>query len=197
MKVKLGPLLRAIRNSRNLTIKEVASKAGVSSSLLSQIERNRISPSLDTLLQLLEVYGVPPNKFFKDYETMTRVEIVKKDQRKIYQRKGFKYETLCGESQSKGNYSFNAFFLELAPGQARGDAKDGHLGRELGIVVAGRAQLIYGEEIYEISAGDTLSFFSQMPHVIKNIGDDLFQAYWIVTPADGEDYFGEKPLDGE
>ena len=194
MKTKLGALLRAIRNSKHLTIKDVASKAGVSSSLLSQIERNRISPSLDTLLRLLEVYGVPPNKFFKDYETLTRVEIVKKDQRKIYQRKGFKYETLCGESQSKGSHSFNAFFLELAPGQKRGDTDDGHLGRELGIVIAGSAQLIYGGEIYEIQAGDTLSFFSQIPHVIKNISDELFQAYWIVTPADGEDYFGEKTL---
>jgi transcriptional regulator with XRE-family HTH domain len=192
MKTKLGPLLRAIRNTRHLTIKEVAAKAGVSSSLLSQIERNRISPSLDTLLQLLEVYGVPPNKFFKDYETMTRVEIVKKDQRKIYERKGFKYETLCGESQSKGNYSFNAFFLELAPGQKRGDTDDGHLGRELGIVTSGKAQLIYGEEVYDICAGDTLSFFSQIPHVIKNVGDEIFRAYWIVTPADGEDYFGDK-----
>ncbi len=192
MKTKLGALLRAIRNSKHLTIKDVASKAGVSSSLLSQIERNRISPSLDTLLRLLEVYGVPPNKFFKDYETLTRVEIVKKDQRQIYQRKGFKYETLCGESQSKGSHSFNAFFLELAPGQKRGDTDDGHLGRELGIVVAGSAQLIYGGEIYEIQAGDTLSFFSQIPHVIKNSSDELFQAYWIVTPADGEDYFGEK-----
>jgi len=192
MKTKLGPLLRAIRNSRHLTIKEVAAKAGVSSSLLSQIERNRISPSLDTLLQLLEVYGVPPNKFFKDYETMTRVEIVKKGDRKIYQRKGFKYETLCGESQAKGSHSFNAFFLELAPGQKRGDADDGHLGRELGIVISGIAQLIYGEEVYEICAGDTLSFFSQIPHVIKNTGDEVFQAYWIVTPADGEDYFGDK-----
>ncbi len=192
MKTKLGPLLRAIRNSRHLTIKEVALKAGVSSSLLSQIERNRISPSLDTLLQLLEVYGVPPNKFFKDYETMTRVEIVKKDQRKIYQRKGFKYETLCGESQAKGSHSFNAFFLELEPGQKRGDTDDGHLGRELGIVISGSAQLIYGGETYDIQKGDTLSFFSQIPHVIKNNGDDLFQAYWIVTPADGEDYFGAK-----
>ena len=192
MKSKLGPLLRAIRSSRHLTIKDVASKAGVSSSLLSQIERNRISPSLDTLLQLLEVYGVPPDKFFKDYETMTRVEIVRKEQRKIYRRKGFKYETLCGESQAKGSHSFNAFFLELAPGQKRGDTNDGHLGRELGIVIAGKAQLIYGGETYDIQAGDTLSFFSQNPHVIKNISDETFQAYWIVTPADGEDYFGEK-----
>lgn len=192
MKTKLGALLRAIRNSRHLTIKEVAAKAGVSSSLLSQIERNRISPSLDTLLQILEVYGVPPNKFFKDYETSSRVEIIKRDDRKIYQRKGFKYEKLCGDSQIKGNHSFNAFFLELSPGQQRGDESDGHLGRELGIVVEGSAQLVYGEETYEIHKGDSVSFFSEIPHVIKNSSDQIFQAYWVVTPADGEDYFGDK-----
>ncbi|MCD4719390.1 MAG: helix-turn-helix domain-containing protein [Desulfobacula sp.] len=192
MKTKLGALLRAIRNSRHLTIKEVAAKAGVSSSLLSQIERNRISPSLDTLLQILEVYGVPPNKFFKDYETSSRVEIIRRDDRKIYQRKGFKYEKLCGDSQIKGNHSFNAFFLELSPGQQRGDESDGHLGRELGIVVEGSAQLVYGEEIYEIHKGDSVSFFSEIPHVIKNSSDQIFRAYWVVTPADGEDYFGDK-----
>ncbi len=192
MKTKLGALLRTIRSSRKLTIKEVTTKAGVSSSLLSQIERNRISPSLDTLLQILEVYGVSPNKFFKDYETSSKVEIVKQGDRKAYQRKGFKYEKLCGESQSKGNYSFNAFFLELAPGQERGDVNDGHIGRELGIVVKGTAQIVYGEETYKINKGDSVSFFSQIPHVIQNISDKIFQAYWVVTPADGEDYFGEK-----
>ncbi len=192
MKTKLGALLRAIRNTRNFTIKDVAAKAGISSSLLSQIERNRISPSLDTLLQLLEVYGVSPDRFFKDYETQSQVEIIRKSERKLYKRKGFSYETLCGESQTRGNHSFNAFFLELAPGQERGDAEDGHLGRELGIIVSGTARLIYGEEEYRIEAGDSISFFSQIPHLIRNTSDTLFQAYWVVTPADGEDYFGEK-----
>jgi len=194
MKTKLGALLRPIRNSRHFTIKEVAAKAGISSSLLSQIERNRISPSLDTLLHILQVYGVPPDKFFKDYDTHSRVEIVRRDDRKIYQRKGFKYETLCGDSQTKGNHSFNAFFLELAPGQKRGDTGEGHLGRELGIVVDGSAQLIYGQEIYELHKGDSVSFFSQIPHVIQNLSEQVFSAYWVVTPAEGEDYFGDKTI---
>ncbi len=192
MKPQLGALLRAIRNTRHLTIKDVAAKAGVSSSLLSQIERNRISPSLDTLLQVLDVYGVSPGKFFRDYETSARVEIVRQDQRKIYRRKGFKYETLCGKSQARGNHSFSAFFLELAPGQQRGNESDGHLGRELGIVVQGSAQLIYGQETHVLNKGDCVSFFSQIPHVIKNRAESVFQAYWVVTPADGEDYFGDK-----
>ncbi|MCF6248950.1 MAG: cupin domain-containing protein, partial [Desulfobacula sp.] len=109
-----------------------------------------------------------------------------------YQRKGFKYEKLCGDSQAKGNHSFNAFFLELGPGQQRGDSHDGHMGRELGIVIQGCAQLLYGEETYDISKGDSVSFFSQIPHVIVNTSKDWFKAYWVVTPADGEDYFGDK-----
>ena len=58
MKYKLGAQLRAIRKKRSLTGKKVADKAKLSTSLLSQIENNRISPSLDTLLKLLEVYGI-------------------------------------------------------------------------------------------------------------------------------------------
>ncbi len=192
MKYKLGAQLRAIRKKRNLTGKMVAEKASLSTSLLSQIENNRISPSLDTLLKLLEVYGISPNEFFKNYETDSTVEIIKKEERDIFYRKSSKYEKLCGNTQNKGKYSFNAFFLELEPGSTRGDHKNGHIGRELGIVVSGKANLIYGEKEYEIDKGDTVSFFSQIPHVLKNNSKQIFQAYWIVTPADGEDYFGEN-----
>ena len=90
MKYKLGAQLRAIRKKRNLTGKMVAEKASLSTSLLSQIENNRISPSLDTLLKLLEVYGISPNEFFKNYETDSTVEIIKKEERDIFYRKSSK-----------------------------------------------------------------------------------------------------------
>ncbi|MFO7753660.1 MAG: XRE family transcriptional regulator [Desulfobacteraceae bacterium] len=195
MKYKLGAQLKALRKKRNLTGKDVAGKAGLSTSLLSQIENNRVSPSLDTLIELLEVYGITPDRFFKNYETGSRVEIINEEDREIFKRKGFKYEKLCGISQTKGKHSFNAFFLELLPGNSRGNFHEGHMGRELGIVVSGCAELIYGEKKYELKKGDSISFFSQIPHVLKNSGTAKFQAYWIVTPADGEDYFGENGND--
>ena len=194
MKYKLGAQLRAIRKKRSLTGKKVAQKASLSTSLLSQIENNRISPSLDTLLKLLEVYGISTNEFFKNYETDSMVEIIKKEEREIFYRKNTKYEKLCGSSQNKGQYSFNAFFLELEPGSTRGDSKNGHIGRELGIIISGEAELIYGDNEYKVKKGDSISFFSQIPHVLKNSSKQIFQAYWIVTPADGEDYFGESTI---
>ncbi len=192
MKYKLGAQLKAIRKKRNFTGKNVADKAKLSTSLLSQIENNRISPSLDTLFKLLEVYGISSNEFFKNYETDSAVEIIRKKEREIFLRKNYKYEKLCGNSQIKGKHSFNAFFLELEPGSTRGDHKNGHIGRELGIIISGKAKLIYGDNEYEIAKGDTISFFSQIPHVLENSYKQKFQAYWIVTPADGEDYFGEN-----
>ena len=195
MKYKLGAQLKALRKKRNLTGKDVAGKAGLSTSLLSQIENNRVSPSLDTLIELLEVYGITLDRFFKHYETNSRVEIIKEKDREIICRKGFKYEKLCGISQTKGKHSFTAFLLELSPGSSRGNPVEGHMGRELGIVITGKADLIYGEKTYELKKGDSISFFSQIPHVLKNNDTSKFQAYWIVTPADGEDYFGENGKD--
>ena len=122
---------------------------------------------------------------------MNAVEIIKRISAGFTSARGLNMK-LCADSVNpKATTHFRPFFLELEPGQQRGDVHDGHLGRELGIVVNGVGQLIYGGDVYNISDGDALSFSSQIPHVIKNTGEDLFQAYWIVTPADGEDYFGE------
>jgi transcriptional regulator with XRE-family HTH domain len=55
MQFKFGEKIRAVRERRSLTLREVAEQAGVSESLVSQIERNRVSPALDTLLSIADV----------------------------------------------------------------------------------------------------------------------------------------------
>ena len=49
---RFGEKLRTVREKKGYTLKVVAQKAGVSESLVSQIERNRVSPAIDTLLTL-------------------------------------------------------------------------------------------------------------------------------------------------
>ena len=58
MKYKFGEKLRIVRERKGMTLKEVARQAGVSESLISQIERNRVSPSIDTLLQIADVLEI-------------------------------------------------------------------------------------------------------------------------------------------
>ena len=55
---RFGEKLRAVRERKGYTLKVVASKAGVSESLVSQIERNKVSPAIDTLLTLADVLEI-------------------------------------------------------------------------------------------------------------------------------------------
>ena len=53
-----GEKLRTVREKKGYTLKVVAQKAGVSESLVSQIERNKVSPAIDTLLNLADVLDI-------------------------------------------------------------------------------------------------------------------------------------------
>lgn len=56
-----------------MRVSELARKAGVSSSLISQIERGSSKPSVGTLFAVAQVLGVPVDTFFSDAETSAEV----------------------------------------------------------------------------------------------------------------------------
>ncbi|HKG51596.1 MAG TPA: XRE family transcriptional regulator [Actinomycetales bacterium] len=55
----LGPRLRTLRKERDATLTEVADETGISVSTLSRLESGERRPTLDLLLPLARVYGVP------------------------------------------------------------------------------------------------------------------------------------------
>ena len=63
---RFGEKLRAVRERKGYTLKVVAQKAGVSESLVSQIERNRVSPAIDTLLTLADVLDINLEFLFEE-----------------------------------------------------------------------------------------------------------------------------------
>lgn len=54
----IGKRLRALRQRAGFTLADVASRAGISVSYLSDMERERTIPALDTLEAIAEVYGL-------------------------------------------------------------------------------------------------------------------------------------------
>ncbi len=65
---KIGASLKKIRNEKRLTLKQVAENVKLSESLLSQIENNKLSPSLQSLQDILAFYAVNLSDFFKQVE---------------------------------------------------------------------------------------------------------------------------------
>lgn len=62
--IELGKKLRAVRLERNLSLRELAQKAEVSASLLSQIENGKANPSVRSLHSIAEAVSLPIDYFF-------------------------------------------------------------------------------------------------------------------------------------
>ncbi|MDR0598270.1 MAG: helix-turn-helix domain-containing protein, partial [Treponema sp.] len=78
MRYNFGEKIREVRERRSLTLREVAEKAGVSESLVSQIERNRVSPAIDTLLALADALDLDLEYLFSDYRRERSVRIMRR-----------------------------------------------------------------------------------------------------------------------
>lgn len=179
---RFGEKIKKIRERQGKTLKVLAAETGVSTSLLSQIENNRVSPSMDTLLTISDHLEIDPEYLFRDYRKKRKVKIVHKDERNHLQLPGVVYEQLSPPNDPDEDIAIEALELQLEPGGQKGNDEFGHIGREMGIILEGRCKLLYGGDSFELSAGDSLSFSSKVPHTLINTGDIPLKAVWIISP---------------
>lgn len=182
VKYKFGGKLRAIRERKCITLKEVARLAGVSESLVSQIERNKVSPSIDTLLTLADVLDIDHEYLFNDYKHNKAVSIVRAGKGSTLAQGQVTLRQLSRTGEIPEDHAIEAFLLEIGVGAEKGDLEYGHTGKEFGVILEGQGDLVYGTETYHLSTGDSVSFSSDIPHTLKNTGKVILKAVWIITP---------------
>jgi len=187
VRYRFGEKIRAVRERRSLTLKEVADRAGVSESLVSQIERNRVSPAIDTLLSLADALDIDLEHLFADYRRERAVRVLRAADRAAFTRPGVLYERLAQlEGSAKGSDGIEAYRISIESGAKTGGTEYGHPGWELGIVEQGRAELTVGTRTYTLEVGDSASFRADAPHVLANAGPEQLRVFWIITPPKGE-----------
>ena len=76
--MQIGQKIKTYRSARGLTVKELAAKAQITASMLSQIERGQATPSLNTIRQLSEALDEPIFRFFMD-EVDVQNEVVRRE----------------------------------------------------------------------------------------------------------------------
>jgi len=180
MKVLIGNKIRKIRENQGRTMKEVAEKAGVSESLISQIERNKVNPAIDTLLILCEVLDLDMEYLFHEFKKKRKAVIVRKENREVLIKNNARYERLNQISQFSNNTE--VFFIEIPQGKSTGNEEYGHKGDELGVIIEGECELKLGDDSYSLKEGDSISFDSMFPHRLKNTGKGSLKALWMTSP---------------
>ncbi len=187
MKYRFGDKVRTVREKRGLTLREVAEKVGVSESMVSQIERNRVSPAIDTLLALADALDIDLEYLFADYRRERSVHIVKAKNRATFSKPGVLYQRLAQlEGLVPGMDGIEAYQIDLEPGAKTGSDQYGHVGSELGLVVEGHAELTVGRQSYSLESGDSAGFASDFPHILRNVGEKTLRLFWVITPPKNE-----------
>ncbi len=180
---RFGEKLRLVREKKGYTLKTVAMQAGVSESLVSQIERNRVSPAIDTLLALADVLDINPEFLFEEFRRSRPVKIVRTNERRKRQEGQVLYEELANPIEKNGSYAMESYLITVLPGEHTHHGSYGHLGQEVGFILEGKAIFKYENGEYELDAGDSISFSSSAPHTLVNASKStVLKALWVVNP---------------
>lgn len=178
-----GEKLRQVREHKGYTLKVVAQKAGVSESLVSQIERNYVSPAIDTLLALADVLDINLEFLFEEYKKERPVQVIRAKERASVKEDDAIYEELARPSSTDPDNSLEAYVLRIPAGSYTHKGSYGHIGREIGYILKGKAKLTYENKEFYLEEGDSVSFSATVSHKVDNIGDEELEAVWVVTPA--------------
>ena len=177
----IGEQLRELRQVKNLTLRQVADKSGISVSYLSQLERNQSRLPIGVLKKLADVLGVHMNWFFQSTPTGDPAErdvVVRAGERR---RMSFTGLGITEELLSP-NLSGPLELLQstIAPGA---DSEDySHDGAEAGYVLAGELDLWVSGRHFRLSEGDSFSFKSTEVHRCANPGTQATRVLWVITP---------------
>jgi transcriptional regulator with XRE-family HTH domain len=177
--VQIGQRLRALRNERNLTILELAAKAGLSAGIISQIERGNSNPSISTLHKLRGALGVNLWAFL-EREARSEGEPAfvrrREDRPRFVVGPGLLTKELLSP---KDNNQLRFMILTLPPGATSDDVLTGP-GDKAGYVLSGRVELTVGNVAAEIREGDSFQFESSIPHHLVNRSSEEAKLVWII-----------------
>ena len=183
--MSLGARIKGLRTERGIRQKELARKASLTPSLVSQIESDKLTPSLHTLGRLASALGVTIGTFF-DQAPNGRVHIGRK---KDYAVVSFDGSTERWEVLTAGLFRGKVRAVVSTLG-GRGQSvppervtiEPGQM--KLMYVLHGRIALHYGGERHVMQAGDSAYLDGGKPHTWENVGPGEARTLWVITGRD-------------
>jgi transcriptional regulator with XRE-family HTH domain len=174
----VGKAIRVARLQQRLTLREVAEKAGITTSALSQLERDKFNPTIGTLKAIAAALHVTLGTFFPLPESTDRVMVRPRERKILSPRRGITYQLLT--PNLSGQIEFILSVYEV--GASSGDEPLAYAAEQCGLVLQGTVDVHLGDEIYRLTAGDSIRFDCLVPHRIVNAGRTKLHCIWAITP---------------
>lgn len=174
----LGARLRELRLRREMTLNEVAQQTSMSASMVSQLERGIVAPSLATLYTLAQFYGTHLAELFQEGNG-DQGELVRRDERVVMHlpRSDATYELL-----GRGRQELQMFEMVITAGHRSTDHTISHAGEECVLVLQGVVRARVGTQEFLLNEGDSLQYSAMLPHTYEVQSGDGARLVVAVTP---------------
>lgn len=181
-KLNVGNNIKNIRIDKGFMLKEVAEKCGISSSMLSQIEKGTANPSLNTIREIANVLDIPLFKFFMEPEKEeNNISILKKEKRKIMSSKNLTYELLSPDVDT----ALECMKMVLHKNGAESSSiPKSHKGEEIAVLLRGKVKITIENQFVIMEQGDSVHIPASKPHKWTNIGNEEAVIIFAVTPPE-------------
>ncbi len=176
--MNIGEKIKQLRIKNGLTQEELASRLELSKGFISQMERDLTSPSIATLIDVLECLGTNIRDFFN--EAVEEKVVFSSEDIFINENKDLKNEIQWIVPTSQKN-QMEPILIYLDKGGASAE-HDAHDGEEFGYVLEGSIYLHIGNKKHKVKKGETFYFKPTSIHYISNGGSKKAAVLWVCTP---------------
>lgn len=163
----VGHRIRRLRELKGLSLRYVAERAELTSSLISQVERNVTSPSVLTLRKIAAALEIPVTSFFESLFAPEEA-VVRKHARKRLRTAGGRVEFELVTPDL--NRQIELLLCHLDPGGESCEEPAAHEGEECTLVLGGEVEVTVGDQLYRLDDGDSIYLDSRKSHKYRNVG---------------------------
>lgn len=180
---EIGGRIRSLRAEQGLTLQAVAERTGLSSSMVSMVERGRTSPSIGTLIAIASALGVHMADLFELDVDGPRDVVQRAAEHQVVETGHGVLRRLVQVDPRRG---LELVVNEYAPGTASAVQVTHHGGYEYGYVLEGVLTVELQNAEHHLEPGDSIAFESTRPHRIVNGGPGCARAVWVNLSPRGQ-----------
>lgn len=176
--MEIGAKIKRLRIQNGLTQEELADRSELTKGFISQVERDLTSPSIATLVDILEGLGTNLQEFFN--ENIDEKIVFSKDDVFETENEDLKYILKWIIPNAQKN-QMEPILIEIESG---GTTKEDtpHEGEEFGYVINGNIYIHIGMEKYKVKKDESFYFKANSNHYISNAGKTKARIIWVSTP---------------
>jgi XRE family transcriptional regulator, regulator of sulfur utilization len=176
---RVGEQIQRLRNERKMTLDDLSRAAGVSKSMLSEIERDKANPTIAVAWRLTNALGVSLDHLFTASKTPETISVAGPHDIPTLDGHDAKYQLrVWGPIELAGRFEWYELTLQAGGALVSNAHEPGT--REHLTVLQGTIEIEADGATKRLKSADTARYVADVPHAIRNAGKGEAKALLVV-----------------